>query len=59
MSTAYNHMKRSHRSQKRHYMAGMNRYKDRVLIDQGKNSSVPALLAKLFKGSRETKADIA
>lgn len=51
-------MKRSHRSQKAHYMAGMAQYKDRVLIEQGNNSSVPALLANLFRRNRETKSDI-
>ena len=58
MSTAQNHIKRSHRSQKNHYMAGMAQYKIRVESDQRKNSSLPALLAKIYRRGRETKSDI-
>ena len=56
MRTAANHMKRSHRSQKGHYMAGLSRYKDRVMIDQHKNSSLQALMAKTFRRNRENRA---
>lgn len=56
MSTASNHMKRSHRSQKGHFMAGTQRYKIRVVADQQKNTSLPALMRNLFT-KRKSKAD--
>lgn len=48
MSSAANHRKRSHRSQKGHFMAGAAQYRDRVLIDQRKHRSVPAAMARRF-----------
>lgn len=58
MSSAINHMKRSHRSEQRHYYAGMNRY--RIAVQQQNRDSGGRLgfLGRLFRRGRETKADV-
>lgn len=50
MSTAYNHMKRSHRSQKIHYSANQARFVKCVTKQERKNGGFLSRLAKTFRG---------
>ena len=52
MSSAKNHMKRSHRSEKAHYYAGMNRYKIAVQHQNAKAGSL-GFLGRMFKRNTE------
>lgn len=58
MSTAANHRKRSHRSQKAHYMAGASLYRGRVVSQQKHEGGILGRIARMIRRNREAKSDI-
>lgn len=58
MSSAMNHRKRSHRSQKAHYMAGSSLYKGRLIQTQQNEGGLLGGIGRMIRRNRETKSDI-
>lgn len=58
MSSAVNHAKRSHRSQKAHTMAGTSLHKSRLIRQQQNEGGLLGGIGRMIRRNRETKSDI-